>query len=86
MASNYVHIKPSLTGECSDLLRDTAGLALCDVGLAERVEQRGLAVVDVAHDGHDGRARRLLDAGIGLCVFFLVFLVFCTEKIAQDWG
>ena len=28
------------------------------VGRADGVEQRGLAVVDVAHDGHDRRARR----------------------------
>ena len=28
-----------------------------DVGLADRVEQLGLAVVDVTHDGHDRRAR-----------------------------
>ncbi len=41
----------------ADVLRDAAGLALGDARLADRVEQRGLAVVDVAHDGDDGRAR-----------------------------
>ena len=41
----------------ADVLRDAAGLAGRDVGLADRVEQRRLAVVDVAHDGHDRGAR-----------------------------
>ena len=39
----------------ADMLRDAAGFAGDHVGLADRVEQRGLAVVDVAHDGHDRR-------------------------------
>src|SRR5437763_2509224 len=42
----------------ADVLGDPAGLARRHVGLADGVEQRGLAVVDVAHDGHDGRAGR----------------------------
>ena len=33
----------------TDVLRDAAGLAGDDVGLADAVEQRGLAVVDVTH-------------------------------------
>ncbi len=37
----------------ADVLGDAAGLARGDLGLADRVEQRGLAVVDVAHHGHD---------------------------------
>ena len=37
----------------ADVLGDAARLAGHDVGLADGVEQRGLAVVDVAHDGHD---------------------------------
>ena len=40
----------------TDVLSDPAGLAADDVGLADRIEQRGLAVVDVAHDRHHGRA------------------------------
>ena len=40
----------------ADVLGDAAGLAGDDVGLADRVEQRGLAVVDVAHDRDDRRA------------------------------
>ena len=41
----------------ADVLRDAAGFAGGDVGFADDVEQRGLAVVNVAHDGDDRRAR-----------------------------
>ena len=41
----------------ADVLGDAAGLGLDDLGLADGVEQRGLAVVDVAHDGDHRRAR-----------------------------
>ena len=41
----------------ADVLGDAAGLARDDVGLADGVEQRGLAVVDVAHDGDHRRTR-----------------------------
>ena len=40
----------------ADVLRDAARLARDHLGLADRVEQRGLAVVDVAHDRDDRRA------------------------------
>ena len=40
----------------ADVLGDAAGLAGGDLGLADRVQQRGLAVVDVAHDRDDRRA------------------------------
>ena len=40
----------------ADVLRDAAGLAGDDVGLADGVEQRRLAVVDVAHDRDHRRA------------------------------
>ena len=42
----------------ADVLGDAAGLARGDVGVADGVEQRGLAVVDVAHDGDHRRARQ----------------------------
>ena len=42
----------------TDVLRDAAGLARDDVRLADGVEQAGLTVVDVTHDGHDRRTRR----------------------------
>ena len=41
----------------ADVLRDAAGFALGDARLADGVEQARLAVVDVAHDGDDRRAR-----------------------------
>jgi hypothetical protein len=40
----------------ADVLGDATGLAGDDLGLADRVEQRRLAVVDVAHDRDDRRA------------------------------
>ena len=61
----------------ADMLRDAASLARDDIGLADGIEQRGLAVVDMAHNGNDGRARdemiiliglieqALLDVGLG---------------------
>src|SRR3954447_22728815 len=57
----------------ADVLGDAAGLTRGDLGLADRVEQRGLAVVDVAHDGHDGRALDeilvgVLEGGLGLAL------------------
>ena len=44
----------------ADVLRDAARLARRDLGATDVVEQRGLAVVDVTHDGHDRRTRREL--------------------------
>ena len=41
----------------ADMLGDAAGLAGRDIGFAQRVEQRGLAVVDMAHHGDHRRAR-----------------------------
>ena len=41
----------------ADMLGDAAGFAGDHIGMAQRVEQRGLAVIDMAHHGHDRRAR-----------------------------
>ena len=41
----------------ADRLRDATGFARDDVRVTDGVEQRGLAVVDVTHDGDDRRAR-----------------------------
>ena len=41
----------------ADVLRDAAPLARRDGSRADRVEEARLAVVDVAHDGHDRSAR-----------------------------
>jgi hypothetical protein len=49
----------------ADVLGDAAGLARDDVRLADRVEQRRLAVVDVTHDRDDGRA---VDEILGIVV------------------
>ena len=61
----------------ADVLGDAAGLARHDIGVADRVEQRRLAVIDMAHDGDDRRARNgrafvvgpieqaFLDVGLG---------------------
>ncbi len=57
-----------------DVLGDPAGFGLDDGGLADRVEQRRLAVVDVAHDRDDRRAGLeiglvvLVDLGLELLV------------------
>jgi hypothetical protein len=41
----------------ADMLGDAAGLLRDDVGGADGVQQRGLAVIDMAHDGDHGGAR-----------------------------
>src|SRR5437588_158018 len=41
---------------CADVLRNSAGLAARHVGFANRVQQRSLAVIHVAHDRDHGRA------------------------------
>ena len=48
---------------CADVLRDATGLAFGHVGEANRVEQRGFAVIDMAHDRDNGRTRSCLDCG-----------------------
>ena len=64
----------------ADVLGDATGFTGRHLGLADIVQQRGLAVVDVAHDGHDRRARFFLDAGvihqIRQIVFQRLFLTF----------
>ena len=40
----------------ADVLGDAARLTGSDIGIPDRVEQGGLAVVDMAHDHHDRRA------------------------------
>ena len=65
-----------LDGVRADVLGDSAELARGHVGVANRVEQRGLAVIDMAHDGDDRRPRdaladdgllgRLFDRGLSI--------------------
>ncbi len=62
----------------ADVLRDATGFARDDVRLADVVEQRRLAVVDVAHDGHDRRPRQQilgLDPRDGAADFLRLVLV-----------
>ena len=58
----------------SDVLGDAAGLTCDDVGLADVVQQGGLAVVHMTHDGDDGRT---LDQVCGI-VHLLLYLVLCV--------
>jgi hypothetical protein len=48
----------------ADVLRDAARLRLHDGRLPDGVEERRLAVVDVAHDRHDWRPRRKILLGV----------------------
>ena len=50
----------------ADVLGNAASLARDHIGLAQRIEQRRLTVIDVAHDGHDRRTRFQLFFGICL--------------------
>src|SRR6185437_7918777 len=50
---------------CADVLRDATGFTRDDVRLADVVEQRRLAVVDVTHDRHDRRTRNQILGLIG---------------------
>ena len=62
----------------ADVLGDPAGLAGDDVGRADPVEQQGLAVVDVAHDGDHRRA--------GPQVGLVLLLVVVVEELGQQLG
>src|SRR6266550_2936904 len=52
-----------------DVLGDPAGLARDDAGFADIVEQRGLAVVHMTHDGDDRRPRLERLGTLGLALF-----------------
>jgi hypothetical protein len=53
-----------LDGVRADVLGDAPSLTRRHVGFADRVEERGLAVVDVTHDRHHGRPLREVLLGI----------------------
>ena len=60
----------------ADVLRDAAGLAVGHVGGANGVQQRSLAVIDVAHDGNHGRAPHAIGSLFGqLDLLRALFLV-----------
>lgn len=72
----------------TDMLGDAAGLARGDLGATDVVEQRGLAVVDVAHDGDDRRAGDCLAfelQGLGQ-LFFQRVLADQLDLVAQLFG
>ncbi len=54
------------------MLGDAAGFAGDDVGVADGIEQGGLAVIHVAHDGDDRRAG--FEIGLGVVEIQLEFL------------
>ena len=62
----------------ADVLGDATGLAGHHVFRADAVEQQGLAVVDVAHDGHDRRP--------GTQLRLVLFLVVVVEELGQQLG
>ncbi len=78
----------------ADVLGDPAGLVLGDTRLADRVDERGLAVVDVAEESHDRRAqleRFLADRAAALAHVLQVSflggdLVHDLELDAEDVG
>ena len=57
----------------ADVLGDAAGLAGHHAGVTDGVEQRRLAVVDMAHDGDHRRTR--LQVGLGVVVHHGVLLL-----------
>lgn len=52
----------------ADMLGDAAGFLGGDIGFAQGVQKRGLAVVDVSHDGNHRRAGQHV---FGLALFFV---------------
>ena len=72
----------------ADMLGDAAGFLADDIGRADRVEQRGLAVIDMAHDGDDRRARlQILGMVLGADEAFLdVGLRDAPDRMAELLG
>src|ERR1700722_19110146 len=69
----------------ADVLRDTTGLACHDVGLADVVEERRLAMVDVTHDRDHRRAmderRRIVGLHILLALRGVLLLTHGLEAV-----
>src|SRR5437667_7006847 len=64
---------------CADMLRNSARFASCNIRRADRIQQRGFAMIDVAHDSNHWRTRHTfrryaLFAGRGLDNIFLCLL------------
>ena len=74
----------------ADVLRDAAGFAAGHIGFANGVEQRSLAVIDVAHDGDHGSAPHAILGLFGLLeflrgFFFVADLVGGSSEIARQF-
>ena len=71
----------------ADVLGNATGLASGDAGAPDVVQQRGLAVVDVAHDRDDWRTRLQfathLVLGRGQDLLFDIFLLLCDGGVAH---
>ena len=70
----------------ADVLGNAAGFARRHVGFADGVEQRGLAVIDVAHDGDHGRAGNFELVGVFGFENFFDGLVGDLLFVADDGG
>src|SRR5436190_8385665 len=80
-------------GVGANVLRDTTGFARGDIGLANDIQKRRLAMVNVPHDGHDWSAWlqilefvldiefNLFDGGMNHATAALAFLNFKTETV-----
>ena len=73
----YRAVEVDLDLVCADVLGDAACFFLADVGLTDRVQQSGLAVVDVTHDGHHRRT------GLEIVLATLVLAVREVEGLQQ---
>ena len=72
----------------ADVLGDAARFAAHHIGLPDRIEQRRLAVVDMAHDGHDRRPRherRRIVGGVEQA-FFHIRLGDAAHRVAELLG
>lgn len=65
-------------GVCAYVLGYAARFAACDIRLADVVEQGGLAVVDMTHDGDDGGTRN------ELCHIFVVDVELFGERFLES--
>ena len=69
----------------ADVLGDAAGLAGRDIGRPQRVQQRRLAVVDMAHDGHHGGAGHQIGVLVDLALDTLldIALGYAAHAVAE---
>ena len=72
----------NVNGVSADMLSNTAGLALGNVGMTDRVKKRCFTVVNVTHYAYDGRTRHK----VVVLVLFLVeqFLFDCYNNFLGD--